>query len=161
MTKSAVRLLAFVLCFSIVFWGQAPGSPVRAGVARNGVEARGSPVRAGVARNGVEAPGSPARAGVARNGVEAPLAPDAYKNLKYRYIGPVGNRTTAVVGIPGNPWIYYVGAASGGIFKSTDGGIHWEPIFDSQEVSSIGSLALAPSDPNILWAGTGESFVRS
>jgi len=81
--------------------------------------------------------------------------------LKYRYIGPVGNRATAVVGIAGNPWIYYVGAASGGIFKTTDGGIHWEPIFDGQDVSSIGSLALDPSDPNVLWAGTGESFVRS
>lgn len=103
-----------------------------------------------------QAPGSPARAGV-----EAPLTSEAYKQMKYRYIGPVGNRTTAVVGIAGNPWIYYVGAASGGIFKSTDGGIHWDAIFDSQEASSIGSLALAPSDPSIVWAGTGESFVRS
>ena len=92
---------------------------------------------------------------------QAPVAPDAYRQLKYRYIGPVGNRATAVVGIAGNPWIYYVGAASGGIFKTTDGGIHWEPIFDGQDVSSIGSLALDPSDPNIVWAGTGESFVRS
>jgi len=92
---------------------------------------------------------------------QAPPAPEAYSQLKYRYIGPVGNRATAVVGIAGNPWIYYVGAASGGIFKTTDGGIHWEPIFDGQDVSSIGSLALAASDPSILWAGTGESFVRS
>ncbi len=92
---------------------------------------------------------------------QAPLAPESYSQLKYRYIGPVGNRATAVVGIPSNPWIYYVGAASGGIFKTTDGGVHWDPIFDSQDVSSIGSLALAPSDPNIVWAGTGESFVRS
>lgn len=91
----------------------------------------------------------------------SPLGPEVYSQLKYRYIGPVGNRATAVVGIAGNPWVYYVGAASGGIFKSTDGGIHWDPIFDAQDVSSIGSLALAPSDPNILWAGTGEPFVRS
>jgi len=91
----------------------------------------------------------------------AQAPPESYQQLKYRYIGPVGNRATAVVGIAGNPWIYYVGAASGGIFKTTDGGIHWDPIFDSQDVSSIGSLALAPSDLNILWAGTGESFVRS
>jgi len=92
---------------------------------------------------------------------QAPLAPESYSQLKYRYIGPVGNRATAVVGIPGNPLIYYVGAASGGIFKTTDGGLRWDPVFDSQDVSSIGSLTLAPSDPNILWAGTGESFVRS
>jgi photosystem II stability/assembly factor-like uncharacterized protein len=92
---------------------------------------------------------------------QAPLAPEAYQQLKYRYIGPVGNRTTAVIGIAGNPWTYYVGAASGGIFKTTDGGAHWEPIFDALDVSSIGSLALDPSDTNIVWAGTGESFVRS
>src|SRR6184192_853525 len=81
--------------------------------------------------------------------------------MRWRYIGPVGNRTTSVVGVPGQPYIYYAGSASGGIFKTTDGGIHWEPIFDSQPVSSIGSLAVAPSDPNIVWAGTGEAWIRS
>ena len=89
------------------------------------------------------------------------ISPDVYNEMKFRYIGPVGNRATAVVGIPGNPSVYYVGAASGGIFKSTDGGIHWDPIFDDEPVSSIGSLAIAASDPNIVWAGTGESFIRS
>src|ERR1700751_5011499 len=87
--------------------------------------------------------------------------PDVYSQLQFRYIGPVGNRATAVASVPGNPNIYCVGAASGGIFKSTDGGIHWDPIFDSQPVSSIGSLAVAASDPNVVWAGTGESFIRS
>src|SRR5207253_1847291 len=53
---------------------------------------------------------------------------DQFSQLKYRYIGPVGNRTDSVAGVPGNPNIWYVGAASGGIFKSTDGGVHWEPI---------------------------------
>jgi photosystem II stability/assembly factor-like uncharacterized protein len=91
----------------------------------------------------------------------SPTGPDVYAELKYRYIGPEGNRATAVAGVPGNPLVYYVGAASGGIFKSTDGGIHWDPIFDSQPVASIGSLAVAPSDPNIVWAGTGEPFIRS
>ena len=92
---------------------------------------------------------------------QAQISPDVYNEMKFRYIGPVGNRATAVAGIPGNPNVYYVGAASGGIFKSTDGGIHWDPIFDDQPVSSIGSLAVAPSDPNLVWAGTGESFIRS
>ena len=78
------------------------------------------------------------------------MNPDVYNQLKFRYIGPVGNRASAVAGVPGNPDIYYVGAASGGIFKTTDGGVHWEPIFDSEPVSSIGSLAVAPSDPNIV-----------
>ncbi len=94
-------------------------------------------------------------------GQQPQINPDTYSQLQFRYIGPVGNRATAVAGVPGNPYIYYVGAASGGIFKTTDGGIHWEPIFDSQLVSSIGSLAVAASDANVLWAGTGESFIRS
>ncbi len=90
-----------------------------------------------------------------------PTGKDALGALRYRYIGPVGNRVTCVIGIPGQPNIYYVGAASGGIFKTTDGGAHWEPIFDDQPVSSIGSLAILPSDPAVVWAGTGESHIRS
>jgi len=89
------------------------------------------------------------------------LDPAIFGDLKYRHIGPVGNRVIAVVGIPGDSNLYYIGAASGGIFKTTDGGAHWEPIFDDQPVSSIGSLAVAPSDPNVIWAGTGETFIRS
>jgi photosystem II stability/assembly factor-like uncharacterized protein len=89
------------------------------------------------------------------------LTPQTYAQLKYRYIGPAGNRTIAVAGLPGNPWVYYVGAASGGIFKTTDGGARWTPIFDDQPVASIGSLAVAASDPNTVWAGTGEAFIRS
>jgi photosystem II stability/assembly factor-like uncharacterized protein len=90
-----------------------------------------------------------------------PIDPEIYSQIKYRYIGPEGNRATAVVGIPGNPNVYYVGAASGGIFKSTDAGIHWDPVFDAQPVASIGSLAIAATDPSIVWAGTGEPFIRS
>ena len=86
---------------------------------------------------------------------------DTYAPLKFRYIGPVGNRVIAVAGVPRDPNVYYVGAASGGIFKTSDNGAHWDAIFDDQSVSSIGSLAVAPSDPNVIWAGTGEAFIRS
>ena len=89
------------------------------------------------------------------------INPEIFDQLKYRYIGPVGNRVSAVVGISGNPQVYYAGGASGGVWKTTDGGVHWEPIFDNQPVQSIGSLAVAPSDPNIIWAGTGEAHIRS
>jgi photosystem II stability/assembly factor-like uncharacterized protein len=86
---------------------------------------------------------------------------DVLGSLRYRHIGPTGNRVTSVVGIPGQPNIYYAGAASGGVWKTIDGGVHWDPVFDEQPVSSIGALAIAPSDPNIVWAGTGEPWIRS
>ncbi|MCG8459093.1 MAG: hypothetical protein MI919_22680, partial [Holophagales bacterium] len=81
--------------------------------------------------------------------------------LEYRFVGPVGNRVPAVVGVPGDLLVYYAGAASGGVWKSTDGGHGWQPIFDDQPVASIGALAVSPSDPNVVWVGTGEAFIRS
>ncbi len=89
------------------------------------------------------------------------IDPQIYGSLQYRHIGPPGNRTSAVVGESGNPLVYYIGASSGGIWKSTDGGTTWNPIFDDQPAQSIGALAIAPSDPNVVWAGTGEAFIRS
>jgi photosystem II stability/assembly factor-like uncharacterized protein len=89
------------------------------------------------------------------------VEPATYDQLHYRFIGPVGNRVISVAGVPRDYRTYYAGAASGGLFKTEDGGAHWEPLFDGQPVSSIGSLAVAPSDPQIVWAGTGESFIRS
>jgi photosystem II stability/assembly factor-like uncharacterized protein len=86
---------------------------------------------------------------------------DPYAALKHRFIGPPGNRVSAVVGVPGDPNTYYVGAASGGVWKSIDGGINWSPVFDDQTAQSIGSIAIAPSDPNVVWVGTGEPFIRS
>jgi len=84
---------------------------------------------------------------------------EVFKDLNFRFIGPEGNRTIAIAGVPGNPMINYIGAASGGLWKTTDGGISWRPIFDDQDVSSIGSIAITPSNPDILWVGTGETFV--
>ncbi len=86
---------------------------------------------------------------------------DIYRQLHWRFIGPEGNRFSAVVGVPGDPSIYYAGAASGGVYKTTDGGVHWQPVFDDQPVLSIGALAVAASDPNVVWAGTGEGKIRS
>ncbi|HEV3460062.1 MAG TPA: hypothetical protein VHG32_26240, partial [Thermoanaerobaculia bacterium] len=74
----------------------------------------------------------------------SPAAPsDPFGALKFRYIGPEGNRVSAVAGVPGDPSVYYAGAASGGIWKTADAGVHWRPIFDDQPVSSIGALAVA------------------
>jgi len=89
------------------------------------------------------------------------LSPDLWKSLHWRNIGPEGNRFATAVGIPGDPLTYFVGAASGGISKTTDGGVNWRSVFDDQVVQSIGSLAIARSDRNIVWAGTGEAHIRS
>jgi photosystem II stability/assembly factor-like uncharacterized protein len=87
--------------------------------------------------------------------------PDLYAQLRARHIGPIGNRVSAVHGAPGDPLTYYVGAASGGIWKTADAGVTWEPIFDDQDAHSIGALAVSRSDPNVVWAGTGEAHIRS
>ena len=89
------------------------------------------------------------------------ITPEQYEPLKYRHVGPVGNRFIAVAGIAGNPMVYYAGAASGGLWKTVDGGLTFAPVFDDQPVHSIGAVAVAPSDPEIVWAGTGETFIRS
>ncbi|MDT0538797.1 VPS10 domain-containing protein [Croceitalea sp. P059] len=83
----------------------------------------------------------------------------AFKEFDFRFIGPEGNRTIAIAGVQSDPMVTYIGAASGGLWKTTDGGINWKPIFDDQDVSSIGSLAITPSNPDIVWVGTGETFV--
>lgn len=81
-----------------------------------------------------------------------------FSQLHFRFIGPDGNRAISVVGEPTNSMVSYVGAASGGIFKTEDGGVSWKPIFDKQDNSSIGALAIAPSNIGQVWAGTGETF---
>ena len=117
--------------------------------------------RASLALCIIAAAGTPTSAPAQPAATRASVAPSVYSQLRYRHIGPVGNRTTAAAGIPGDPLTYYAGAASGGIWKTVDGGIRWQPIFDDHQVSSIGALAVAPSNPAIVWAGTGESSIRS
>ncbi|HEX7051786.1 MAG TPA: hypothetical protein VF188_16390 [Longimicrobiales bacterium] len=79
--------------------------------------------------------------------------------LRFHYVGPQSaGRVSAIVGVPGDTLTYYIGAASGGIWKTTDGARTFTPIFDDQPVQAIGTLAVAPSDPNIVWAGTGEAW---
>ncbi len=82
--------------------------------------------------------------------------------LKWRLIGPFrGGRVVAVTGVPGDSTTFYFGGVNGGIWKTSDAGVVWKPIFDGQPVASIGAIAVAPSDPRIIYAGTGESDIRS
>jgi photosystem II stability/assembly factor-like uncharacterized protein len=88
-------------------------------------------------------------------------AKDAFAALKYRNIGPMaGGRICRVCGVAGDPRLYYAATASGGVWKSTDGGIHWHSLMDDQPISSAGSIAVAPSDPNVIYVGAGEANIR-
>ena len=89
------------------------------------------------------------------------LSKETIEEMQFRHVGPVGNRVTTVAGIPNDPMTYYVGAASGGVWKTIDGGLNWNPIFDNQDVHSIGAISIAPSDPMTIYVGTGESSIRS
>src|ERR1700761_182339 len=81
------------------------------------------------------------------------------QNLAFRFMGPaVGNRISAAAGAVGDPNTSYAGAASGGVWKSTDKGASWTPIFDAMPVQAIGALAVSQSDPKQVWAGTGEAW---
>ena len=87
--------------------------------------------------------------------------PKTYSGMKWRLIGPFrGGRVLAVAGVPSQPNTYYFGAVAGGVWKTTDGGISWDPLFDKQTISSIGAIAVADSDPNVTYAGTGEACIR-
>jgi photosystem II stability/assembly factor-like uncharacterized protein len=90
------------------------------------------------------------------------VPPELFNGLKWRLIGPFrGGRAVAVAGVPGDSTTFYFGGVDGGIWKTTNAGVTWSPTFDGQPIASIGALAVAPSDPNIIYVGTGESDIRS
>ncbi|MBV9083947.1 MAG: hypothetical protein JOZ62_14815, partial [Acidobacteriaceae bacterium] len=90
------------------------------------------------------------------------ITPALFNGLKWRLIGPFrGGRAVAVTGVAGDGATFYFGAVDGGVWKTTDAGTVWTPVFDDQPIASIGALEVALSDPNIIYAGTGESDIRS
>src|SRR3979411_990714 len=103
---------------------------------------------------------------VACSNTVARVTPDAPMEqltdaIKWRMIGPFrGGRTRAVAGVPSLPHVFYIGAVDGGVWKTDDAGRTWQPIFDDQPTQSIGAIAVAPSDPNILYVASGEGLHR-
>ena len=93
----------------------------------------------------------------------SPSPEDPWKALQFRLIGPFrGGRVTAVAGVPSQPLVYYFGSTGGGVWKTTDGGINWEPITDASVfgTGSVGAIGLSDSDPNTIYVGMGESPFR-
>jgi photosystem II stability/assembly factor-like uncharacterized protein len=85
-----------------------------------------------------------------------------YSGLRWRMIGPFrGGRVNAVSCVPGQPNTFYFGSVGGGVWKSTNSGRSWTPVFDSQPIASIGAIGVAPSNPNIVYVGSGEADMRS
>src|SRR6266481_8444531 len=93
--------------------------------------------------------------------VAQPFNEAQFKGMQWRGIGPYrGGRVLAVTGVVGSPFTYYFGGVAGGVWRTTDGGVSWQPISDKSVISSIGAIAVSESNPNVIYAGTGESCLR-
>ncbi len=143
-------LVLFVACLAVLALGQKKHSNSTSASAKS--------------RHDAAAPSKPAE------GASANAANDdegeskgPWKALEYRLIGPFrGGRVVAVTGVVGQNDTYYFGSVAGGVWKTTDGGINWKPVFDKQKDASpsIGAIAVAESDPNVIYVGTGEACIR-
>src|SRR5947208_1999032 len=89
------------------------------------------------------------------------FSPDLFKSLHWRSIGPFrGGRTRAVAGVPSQPNVFYIAQVNGGVWKTDDYGSTWNPVFDDQPTGSVGAIAVAASDPNVIYVGSGEGLQR-
>src|SRR5437667_12086971 len=91
----------------------------------------------------------------------AQVDPALYAGLRWRHIGPFrGGRTVGAAGVPQQPNVFYIGVNNGGVWKTSDYGLTWAPLFDDQPTQSIGAIAVAPSDPRVVYVGSGEGLQR-
>src|SRR5678816_2230440 len=95
-------------------------------------------------------------------GQAEPINPSAFGGLRWRSIGPPrSGYVSAPAGVPGDPTTYYAGLPEGGVWKTTNGGTTWKPIFDAVRIASVGAVAVAPSAPNVVYVGTGSQVTWS
>src|ERR1700684_597553 len=93
--------------------------------------------------------------------LEAQVDPKLFSDMRWREIGPLrAGRTRALAGVPSEPATFYLGAVNGGVWKTTDGGATWHSIWDNQPTGSIGAIAVSLSNPDIVYAGSGEGLQR-
>ncbi len=97
---------------------------------------------------------------IAGTAAALPAVPSPFAHLDFRNVGPTTGRIDAVAGVPGNSETYFAGGL-GGLWRTTDGGVNWQPVFDREPVTSIGAIAVAPSNPKIVYVGTGEPNIRN
>ncbi len=148
---SHARLVVILLLFSTVSHAQRrqPNKPSEPSVAPTATGAE--PEETFPPQAGVVPPPNPAP------------AKSPFEGMKYRLVGPFrGGRVLAVAGVPGQDDTYYFGAVAGGMWKTTDGGLNWKPLWDKfpEASPSVGAIAIAPSDPNVIYVGTGEACIR-
>jgi photosystem II stability/assembly factor-like uncharacterized protein len=148
-TRFLVTLLLFLLATMVSAQRRQPNKPSEPGVTPT---LTGEPAEEKF----------PPEAGV----VSAPKPPtpkSPFEGMKYRLVGPFrGGRVLAVAGVPGENDTYYFGAVAGGMWKTSDGGLNWKPLWDkfAEASPSVGAIAIAPSDPNVIYVGTGEACIR-
>ena len=124
------------------------------------VDPAGDPHACSLVRPSPRSRSSPSSAS-ARPLVAQGYDPSLFQEMRWRMIGPFrASRTKAGTGVPSQPNVFYIGVVNGGVWKTTDYGRTWDPIFDEQGTGSIGAIAVAPSDPNIVYVGSGEGLQR-
>src|SRR5579864_7270475 len=142
----------FLICFFASAFAQSAKNP-QTSEDKQGKKPAGAPAKKPATKTVTPAQTPPPAAGQ--------IDEKVFGAMRWRQVGPFrGGRVLAVTGVPGEPNVFYFGAASGGIWKSTDAGGNWAPIFDGADIASIGSIAVSPSDHNIIYAGTGEACIR-
>jgi photosystem II stability/assembly factor-like uncharacterized protein len=151
--KFASNVTAFTVCFAVL---------LGTGISQTKQERTPKTSKPNVATPNGETPTPQATAAEGTSNADEDKPEEkAFKGMKYRLVGPFrGGRSLTAAGIPGDPTTYYFGATGGGVWKSTDGAMTWSSVFDKEGSGAIGSIAVAPSNHNVLYVGTGEACIR-